>query len=154
LEEQAYRFAAELLTPVGEVSLDFNSERINLFRLASLKRQWQVSMQALARRARDLEAISDRQYRYLMQQMSMKGWRMEEPVFSAQQIEMPRLIQKLTEVAFGQTPDMKKMATEFHLTKDFLAGVLKTNSTGSRKSVIKKSDDRARILSFVGKGQE
>jgi Zn-dependent peptidase ImmA (M78 family)/DNA-binding XRE family transcriptional regulator len=74
LEVLAYRFAAELLMPMREIAPELDSERLTLFRLAALKKTWQVSMQALARRARDLEAISDRQYRYLMQQMTMRGW--------------------------------------------------------------------------------
>jgi len=151
LEEQAYRFAAELLLPASEISLDFNAERISLFRLAALKRKWQVSMQALTRRARDLEAISDRQYRYLMQQMSMRGWRMEEPVFATQQIEMPRLIPKLMEVTFGAAPDLRKIANGFHLTKDFLAAVLRMCSAGPNNGPTKASSGKARILSFADK---
>jgi len=151
LETQAYRFAAELLLPMRDIARDFNCEKINLFRLAALKRKWQVSMQALARRARDLEAISDRQYRYLMQQMSMRGWRTNEPVFTPQQIEMPRLIPKLAEVAFGSTPDLRKIANEFHLAKDFLSGILTMCSAAPIRAAVKASAGPARILSFANK---
>lgn len=138
LETQAYRFASELLMPAQDISKDFSSEKLNLFRLASLKGKWQVSMQALARRARDLDVISDRQYRYLMKQMSIRGWRTEEPSFGQAEVELPRVIPKLTEVVFGPSPSFQKLANEFHLSADFIKNILGmchlSTSQNSRKA--------------------
>ena len=148
LETQAYRFASELLMPARDISRDLSSEKLNLFRLASLKSKWQVSMQALARRARDLDVISDRQYRYLMKQMSIKGWRMEEPSFAPVQLELPRVIPKLTEVAFGPSADLRKMANELHLTAEFVAGILSMCSLG-KQSRRKTKSHGLQPLSFL-----
>jgi Zn-dependent peptidase ImmA (M78 family) len=151
LELHAYRFAAELLMPTHDIKQEFDSERLSLFRLASLKRKWQVSMQALARRARDLEAISDRQYRYIMQQMSIKGWRTEEPSFSQQQIELPRVITKLTEVTLGTSPNLNKMAIDFNLSKDFLANILNLSSAHSKSLPKPKNLRNAEVIAFATK---
>ncbi|MGB6683569.1 MAG: ImmA/IrrE family metallo-endopeptidase, partial [Candidatus Acidiferrum sp.] len=124
LETQAYRFAAELLMPANDIAEDLSREKLNLFTLAALKSKWLVSMQALARRARELDVASDRQYRYIMKLMSMRGWRLEEPNFVTPQAELPRVIPKLIEVVFGPTPDLRKMASELHLTPDFISSVL------------------------------
>ena len=75
--------------PAGTIIEDLKSERLTLFRLAALKIKWQVSMQALARRARELQVLSDRQYRYLMQQIATRGWRTHEPEFQQLQDEKP-----------------------------------------------------------------
>jgi Zn-dependent peptidase ImmA (M78 family) len=44
-----------------------------------MKLHWRVSMQALIRRARDLERITENQYRYLCTQISKEGYRTNEP---------------------------------------------------------------------------
>jgi len=149
LELQAYRFAAELLMPTREIAREFASERVTLFRLATLKKTWQVSMQALARRARDLEAISDRQYRYLMQQMAMKGWRTEEPNFAPQQIEMPRLIPKIMEVALGPSLDLTKIAKEFCLTEEFVSDTLYPHFVQDSRLTPTPKSEKTNIVSFA-----
>lgn len=120
LEQQAYKFATELLLPANSMISDLRQDKINLFRLAQLKGKWSVSMQALARRAQELQVISDRQYRYLMQQISMRGWRTEEPEFGAIPMERPRAIRKMVEVVFGSEFDSKQVAKDFNLSPEFL----------------------------------
>jgi Zn-dependent peptidase ImmA (M78 family)/DNA-binding XRE family transcriptional regulator len=151
LEMQAYRFAAELLMPTQDMARDLSSERLTLFRLATLKKSWQVSMQALARRARDLEAISDRQYRYLMQQMSMKGWRTDEPNFTPQQVETPRLIPKLAEVALGLSPSLQTIANDYCLTTDFIAEVLHAPAKANPSDSAKLKSRNADVVAFSKK---
>jgi Zn-dependent peptidase ImmA (M78 family) len=53
---------------------------LNLAKLAKLKAKWRVSMAALIRRARDLDAISDSEYRKLNIDLSAAGYRKNEPV--------------------------------------------------------------------------
>lgn len=151
LETHAYRFAAELLMPANDIAEDISSEKLTLFRLASLKKKWQVSMQALARRARDLDVISDRQFRYLMQQMSIKGWRTEEPTFGQGQAELPRLVPKLAEVSFGHAIDMQKVANEFCMTKDFVAGLMSMCSLNPALGSKKTKAQRPQPIAFVSK---
>lgn len=121
LEVEAYMFATELLMPRSSILPDLVAERLTLFRLAALKAKWGVSMQALARRARDLEVITDRQYRYLMKQFSLNGWRTEEPNLTPVRPELPRALRKLAEVALGTPIRLKQAAKELVLPENFVS---------------------------------
>ncbi len=138
METHAYRFAAELLMPTDSILIHLTSEKLNLFRLAALKNTWGVSMQALARRARELGVINDRQYRYLMKQISISGWRTNEPTLGPPLMaERPRAIRKLFEVVLGSTLDFKKVAQKYAISSDFLSQMIQMcappPNTGSQK---------------------
>ena len=77
MEEEADRFAAEFLMPSQDIGPDLRS--LTLPNLARLKSYWKVSMAAIIKRARDLEKISQRQYRTLNEQMSKQGFKTNEP---------------------------------------------------------------------------
>ncbi len=91
MEEEADRFASAFLMPRRDILSDFKS--VTLPYLAQLKPYWRVSIAALIRRARDLNKISDRQYRTLMQQMSAWGYRTVEP--NPIPIEKPTLLKEI-----------------------------------------------------------
>lgn len=78
-EEQANAFAGAFLMPASEVRRDFMG-RVDLDRLAQLKRKWRVSMQALAYRAHRLGCIDATRFKSIFKQMSRRGWRKTEPV--------------------------------------------------------------------------
>lgn len=77
VEDQAPRFAAELLTPAHQIrDLLPGTMGGNVWRsLARLKEQWGVSIQALLYRARWLGRLSDVSYRNAMTTISTRGWR-------------------------------------------------------------------------------
>lgn len=77
IEAEADRFAAEFLMPEEEIAPQL--AHATLPRLAQLKAFWRVSMAALARRAHDVGAITERQYRYLFMQIGRLGYRKVEP---------------------------------------------------------------------------
>jgi Zn-dependent peptidase ImmA (M78 family)/transcriptional regulator with XRE-family HTH domain len=79
MEDEANRFASALLLPPEEVKEAFAGRKVTLELLASLKREWKVSMQGLLMSAQRLRAVSDNQARYLWQQISARGWRTKEP---------------------------------------------------------------------------
>jgi Zn-dependent peptidase ImmA (M78 family) len=79
MEQEANEFAAAFLMPAADVRASFSSRRITLELLAALKPEWRVSMQALLRRAKDLGYADANQYRYLMQRIAQRGWRLREP---------------------------------------------------------------------------
>lgn len=79
-EEEADTFASELLAPAEEIAPELAGLRTRDFpRLLALKTRWGMSMAALIRRAKDVEAISERQYREFWVQLSQLGWRTREP---------------------------------------------------------------------------
>jgi Zn-dependent peptidase ImmA (M78 family) len=107
LEKQADEFAAEFLMPREAIRKELFPP-VTLSGLVELKKRWGVSMQALVVRARDLDVITERQYKYLFQQMGSHGWRIEEPVFIP--AEKPRLLRKMIEVIYGLKFDVAKVA--------------------------------------------
>lgn len=78
MEEEADRFASELLLPEKEIKP--NLRNVNLSSAANLKPYWRVSMAALIRRAKDLKAITPDAYSRQMKYLSMTGQRKHELV--------------------------------------------------------------------------
>lgn len=109
LEKEAFAFGAEFLMPETGIRSDLRAP-ISLSLTARLKPKWGVSIQALIRRAYDLNVISERQYRYLFMQLSSKGWRTTEPVPLAP--EKPRLLKKMAEVLYGDPISVDRIAAE------------------------------------------
>lgn len=153
-EEEAYAFAAEFLMPASDIYSDLTAQKISLFRLAELKAKWRTSMQAILRRSRELQIINDRQYRYVMMQISQRGWRSEEPIFKGLN-ERPRALRKLSEVAFGYSDTWDSLAREFNLSANFVATILGAceppQSTTTELS--KTKTESSNVLSFVKNGK-
>lgn len=99
VEEQAHRFASELLMPAAQIR-DFLPATMggNVWvTLAKLKERWGVSMQALLYRARRLDRLGDVSYRNAMTTISARGWRRDEPGLITT-IERPSLLPKALEL--------------------------------------------------------
>lgn len=79
-EKAAHRFAGALLLPRKTALREFGPKRssLNMKELYILKHKYGISMQAIAKRAFELEIISDEAYKKLYIQFSKNGWRKEE----------------------------------------------------------------------------
>ena len=99
VEEQAHRFASELLMPASEIRnlLPATMGGNVWINLGKLKEQWGVSMQALLFRARRLGRLGDVSYRNAMTTISVRGWRRDEPGL-VETIEQPSLLPKALEL--------------------------------------------------------
>lgn len=99
VEEQASRFAAELLMPEDEIRdrLPATMGGGAWVTLARLKEHWGVSIQALLFRARRLGRLSDVSYRNAMTTLSARGWRRDEPGLIPV-IEQPSLLPRAVEL--------------------------------------------------------
>ena len=77
----AYRFAGALLMPASNVRRELGPHRdkLDFYELHLLKHVYGLSMQAIVRRAKDLEIISAGAYEQLSREFSQKGWRRREP---------------------------------------------------------------------------
>lgn len=106
MEEQADKFASAFLMPEQDILPDFD-QRLTLPRLAQLKSKWRVSMAALAKRAYDLEQITERQYRSIFEDLSKSGYRMREPINIT--VQRPSLIQ---EIIASHVTDLKYSINE------------------------------------------
>jgi Zn-dependent peptidase ImmA (M78 family)/DNA-binding transcriptional regulator YiaG len=94
-EDQAHRFAAELLMPADQIGphLPTNTSGRAWNRLAELKEHWGVSLASLLYRARSLGIMSDVSHRNAMIRLSQNGWRRSEPG-RVSTLEMPSMLAK------------------------------------------------------------
>ena len=113
IERDADVFSAEFLMPDEAMRAEILPP-VTLAGLARLKPKWGVSIQALAKRAVDLAIINDRRYRYLMQQIGMRGWRTSEPPQVA--VERPRGLRQMAEHLYGKPIDYSKLAADVRLS--------------------------------------
>jgi Zn-dependent peptidase ImmA (M78 family)/DNA-binding XRE family transcriptional regulator len=121
--QEADQFAAEFLLPEDSLRGEILSP-VTLSSLAPLKPLWKVSVQSLVYRAHDLSIITRRQYAYLFEQLSARGWRMREPENLDVPIEKPRLLSKMAELAFGNPPAIDRIAAETKLSSRMVAEIL------------------------------
>ncbi|MGD0766317.1 MAG: XRE family transcriptional regulator, partial [Dehalococcoidia bacterium] len=94
MENQANRFAAELLMPEREIRPYLDN--LSLPRLAALKEYWKVAMSALLKRATTLGTITARHARSLWMQMGKAGYQTREPVDVP--IEQPTLFPEIVDM--------------------------------------------------------
>jgi Zn-dependent peptidase ImmA (M78 family) len=79
-EREANDFASEVLAPADEIGPELEGLRTADFRrLIDLKAKWGMSIAALIRRAHQLNAVTDRQYREFHMRLGQLGWRTSEP---------------------------------------------------------------------------
>lgn len=98
-EREADIFASELLLPEETMSR-LIVEPFNLMRAARIRSEWKVSIQALVRRAHDLQLISDSTYKSLFVQISQQKKKLQE-LSEADVPERPRYLRGMAEKRYG-----------------------------------------------------
>lgn len=78
-EWQANYFASAFLLPEETFTRSVSAYPTNVDYYKSLKKRWNVSIQAMMYRARSLKIITDNQFQYMMRIVSKNGWRINEP---------------------------------------------------------------------------
>lgn len=78
-EKQANMFASALLLPRDSFGEDIALYATDLEYYKYLKKKWNMSMQAMMYRARQLNIITANQFQYMMRRVSKNGWRTKEP---------------------------------------------------------------------------
>jgi Zn-dependent peptidase ImmA (M78 family)/DNA-binding XRE family transcriptional regulator len=122
-DAQAREFAQELLLPRDAI-LDEFPQPVTLAGLVKLKPRWNVSLQMLIRRAHDLGAVTANQYRYLNQQVRMKGWAKSEPGDDSIPQPSPRVLRKMAELRFGNPIDSQQISRETGIPVSLISQVL------------------------------
>jgi Zn-dependent peptidase ImmA (M78 family)/DNA-binding XRE family transcriptional regulator len=128
LDKEAHSFAAEFLMP-KEAMIEEFIRPVTLPNLISMKTRWKVSIQALIRRAAELEIITIRQYTYLMQLLSARGWRTKEPVDIP--VEKPRIVGQMAEILYGIPIDYKKMASHMNVPYSLIKETIESHAIKS-----------------------
>ncbi len=88
-EDEANIFASEFLMPAYEIKPRLVG--LTFPKLAGLKLEWRVSIQALIMTANRLHVLSDRQKQHMFMQLSKAGYRTREPEELDPPIEEPKL---------------------------------------------------------------
>lgn len=146
VEEEANTFAAELLLPKSGVESDLTAP-VTLQRLERLKPKWKVAIQALVRRAFELDIISKRQYTYLFEQIGARGWRKSEPNHLDIPREKPRALRKMAELQYGNPIQFARLANAMDLPTAFVKEVFEGHAEWHGKG----SKRTARLVSIVGR---
>jgi Zn-dependent peptidase ImmA (M78 family)/transcriptional regulator with XRE-family HTH domain len=99
VEQQANRFAAELLMPASVIheQLPPSMGPASWHALARLKEQWGVPIAALLYRARQLGRLSNVSYRNAMTTLTARGWRRCEPGLVSE-LEEPSMLPRAVDL--------------------------------------------------------
>jgi|ERR1017187_590316 Zn-dependent peptidase ImmA (M78 family)/transcriptional regulator with XRE-family HTH domain len=95
MEAEANAFAAEFLMPRQAIRPELRN--LSLGKLLDLKREWEVSVQALIERTWDMKMISAAERMRLYKALSARGWRTREPLSDEMLPERPALPRKIGE---------------------------------------------------------
>lgn len=158
VEDQAHRFAAELLMPTEQIrdllpaSMGGNAWRT----LARLKEQWGVSIQALLYRARWLGRLSDVSYRNAMTTISTRGWRRNEPgLVSAieQPSLLPRAVELLEQEGIDETQLVAQCRVPIELFRTVRSRTPDSDSPASVKAPTTTQRSGSRVVSLLERRQ-
>jgi len=124
IEEQAHRFAAELLLPAAAIrgQLPATMGAAAWRTLARLKEQWGTSIQALLYRARALGVLSDVSYRNAMTTVTSRGWRRSEPGLVSV-LEQPSLLPRAIELLAREDIDESRLVEQCRVPVDLFRTV-------------------------------
>ena len=125
-ERQADEFASEFLMP--EIEIFPMLQGLDIQTLSVLKRRWRVSMHALVRRAKDIDAISYQQYRNLQIYFSKKGYTKSEPI--PLPVENPIMWDEI----------LRMYKTELRYSDNDLMSVMRLNKSDYANWFMKKSN--------------
>lgn len=158
VEDQAHRFAAELLMPADQIrdllptAMGGNAWQA----LARLKEQWGVSIQALLYRARWLGRLSDVSYRNAMTTISARGWRRNEPgLVSAieQPSLLPRAVELLTQEGIAEARLIEQCRVPAYLFGTVAARTPDNDSPALAASVANSPQTSSRVVSLLDRRQ-
>lgn len=117
IENEAHRFAASLLVPESMWRLESPVSPVPEFFLSG-KAKWRTSIQMLVRRSYDLNRLTEWQYESLMRQISVRGWRKEEP--NPLPAEVSLLHRKLGQILVAQGVKLETFCAHLDLCSNII----------------------------------
>lgn len=148
-EREAWAFAAELLLPERAMRRELVAP-VTLAGLLELKPRWRVSVQALVMRARELGIVTDRQYHYLFQQLSKRGWRTDEPMPIPP--EAPQALREMVGVLYGHPVEHRLLAHDTQLPPALVRAIIETHGgrcvVSAAPELTSPDHERARVIPF------
>lgn len=128
IERRANDFAGHLLYPRAAAEAEITTP-VTLGSLAGLKVRRGMSIQALVTHARRIDLVTERQARYLYQQINQRGWKRREPSNLDVPREKPRAVRKVLESAFGTPIDYRRAGDELRLYPHFLRRIVEAHAS-------------------------
>jgi len=107
METEANNFASALLMPKAEITAALRVRKIDMPKLAALKPEWRVSMQAILYRAQSLGLIAKPQAEWLWRKFAMERLRLREPPHLDFPPEQPGVVSRMVRLHldnFGYSP--------------------------------------------------
>ncbi len=98
IEMDADFFASEFLYPREEFIKEIQNSPLNFELFIRLKEKWKISIQAIIRKCKDFNLISEEKYIYFQKRISYNGWRKKEPLDDRIVEEEPRLLKDIIEL--------------------------------------------------------
>lgn len=144
-EKKANRFAGAFLMPADR----FREELLPPYAITDfieVKKRYGVSIQAAMVRARHLDMIDDRRYHALFQQLSARGWRLNEPFPVVP--EKPRALHKMAELLYGNPIRIAKLSDESKLSPLFLRNILSAHASRSDLVGVTRLHQGGKLISF------
>lgn len=142
-EAAAYAFAAEFLMPSEAMHREM-FQPVTLTGLTKLKPRWGVSIQALIRRAKEVGIITERQYRYLYEQLGAQGWRAQEPIVLP--AEKPRAVRKIAELVYGNPIAYEKLAADARLPVRLVKEFMEAHAEATEMP--RKSEGQGKVITL------
>jgi Zn-dependent peptidase ImmA (M78 family)/transcriptional regulator with XRE-family HTH domain len=122
-ERQADAFAAELLMPAAEIPARLPVP-VDIDALKETADGYGVSINALARRGRELGVYSEPALRRIRAMISRRGWVSHEPVRSGYPGELPALLVHAVDLAAANGLPLARLATRLHISPRRLRGLI------------------------------
>lgn len=131
IEKEANEFASEFLMPTRDIG--YLLTKLNIEKLAELKRYWKTSMQSIIMKAKKLDLLTYNQSNYLFKQFSALGYRTAEPEMFAP--DQPTIIRDIVNL----------YVNELGYSKAELAHILKLTVSDLEETYFDKAAPRFKI---------
>lgn len=149
VESQANAFASAFLMPKGSI-MSYGTRNPTLGNVISLKAIWKVSASALVRRFKDLDLITEWQYRTLNIELSQRGYLKEEPqpiIMRETSKLMPSFFKLLKEDGISKESIANELGVYVDEINELMFNLAITSiDGGSRKPAPKTNNDYLRII--------
>lgn len=138
MEVEAWTFGRELLIPRDVMKRKLQPP-VTLTKLAAMKTEWGMSMNALLLYADRLRIVTKRQYHALHEQLRSRGWNTNEPPNLETPLEKPRAVRKMAELMYGKPIDYARLAADASISIPFARQVIEVYA--SRGEVPKRESE-------------
>jgi Zn-dependent peptidase ImmA (M78 family) len=145
-EREAQRFASALLMPRSAVR-SMVKGNIDLASLVRLKHYWGTSAAAVAFRLHQLEIITEWNYRWLFRELSVRGWRSNEP--EPIERERSQVLGKVFDALADEGVDRRRVAAILNIPlgdlQTLIFGLADVSSSGASSPAKGNTVNRPRL---------